>query len=99
MSTYRIADAIEKLADNFKKVMDEKNKIEKEKLAFEREKFLKLTDNNEDNRNEDNYIHYHEHEWVLESRYQIPTDPEYHWYYRYICTKCGEVKITTTDKL
>lgn len=99
MSTYRIADAIEKFADNFKKVMDEKNKIEREKLAFEKEKFLKLTDNNGYNSNEGNYEHDHVHEWVFESRYQIPTDPEYRWYYRYICSECGEIKITTTDKL
>lgn len=34
MSTYVIADAIEKLAKNFKEVMHEKNEIEKEKMAF-----------------------------------------------------------------
>ena len=31
MSTYAIADAIEKFAKNFKEVVSEKNKIEKEK--------------------------------------------------------------------
>ena len=90
--------AIEKFAENFKKVMDDKNKIEREKLAFEKEKFLKLSGNNEDN-NEDSYEHSHEHEWILESRYQIPEDLECRWYYRYICNKCGAVKITTTDVL
>ena len=94
MSLYIVASAIDKLADNFKKVMDDKNKIEREKLAFEKEKFLKLSSNNEDN-----YEHSHEHKWMLESRYQIQTDPEYRWYYRYICPECGEIKITTTDRL
>lgn len=39
MSTYAIADAINKFADNFKYAIGEKNQIEKEKLAFEKEKF------------------------------------------------------------
>ena len=39
MSTYAIADAIEKFANNFKYAIEAKNQIEKEKLAFEKEKF------------------------------------------------------------
>lgn len=46
MSTYAIADAIEKFANNFKYAIEaknqiekEKNQVEKEKLAFEKEKF------------------------------------------------------------
>lgn len=39
MSTYAIADAINKFADNFKYAIGAKNQIEKEKLAFEKEKF------------------------------------------------------------
>lgn len=39
MSTYYIADSIDKFTKAFKEVISEKNKIEKERLAFEKEKF------------------------------------------------------------
>lgn len=38
MSTYAIADAINKLADNLRYAIDASNQIEKEKLALEKEK-------------------------------------------------------------
>lgn len=97
MSTYAIADAIEKLAKNFKEVVSEKNKIEKEKLAFEKEKFefnkqqLKLTSDALD------YEHKTlcNHDWRFECSLVNMTGCGE----RYRCAKCGETKTVGIQSL
>lgn len=91
MSTYAIADAIEKFAYNFKYAIDAKNQIEKDRLAFEKEKFEfnkafeeeKLKSNNQDN-----CIH----EWISCGAAMItvksPTTPIGCYEYL-VCEKCG----------
>lgn len=92
MSTYAIADAIEKFARNFKEVISEKNKIEKEKLKLEKEKFefnkqqleLNIELHNKESINKCN------HNWKYESTSYSPKDMCYTQ--KYICTWCGETK-------
>ena len=76
MSTYYIADAIEKLAQNFKEVMDEKNRIERERLEFEKEKFKQLLKQPKETK-ECN------HEWK-----EVIEFMDVYWY----CKKCGEIR-------
>lgn len=83
MSTYHIADAIEKLANNFKEVMDEKNRIEREKLEFEKERFKQLTLS--EHQQEEC-----EHNWVYTDSTFDPSFMEY--YTAYTCSKCGKTK-------
>ena len=83
MSTYAIANAIERLAENFKKVMDDKNKIEREKLEFEKEKFKQITNQECD------------HDWELLDEW-FDTDNKY-VLYRYLCKKCGETKFESEN--
>ena len=83
MSTYAIADAINKLADNIKYAIGAKNQIEKDKLAFEKEKFEIHKQKQEQNCN---------HEWTSCGAAMItvksPTTPIGCYEYL-VCTKCG----------
>lgn len=86
MSTYAIADAIEKLADNCKyavHAINDRNKIEREKLEFEREKF-------ENHKQKQEEIC--DHKWIGHGAAVItvksPTTPIGCYEYL-ICEKCG----------
>jgi predicted SprT family Zn-dependent metalloprotease len=90
MSTYAIADAIERLAKNFKEAVSEKNKIEREKLEFEREKFefdkqqLKSTSGTLDYECKT----FCNHDWRFECSLVNMTGCGE----RYRCAKCGDTK-------
>ena len=83
MSTYYIADSIDKFTKAFKEVIREKNSIEKEKLAFEKEKFefekkkLEL----ESNKQQETC----EHKWFVTGSSINSGGATYH----YTCSKCG----------
>lgn len=110
MSTYAIADAINKLADNIKYAIGERNQIEKDKLAFEKEKFefekkkeqynKELQDENLDDLISNHIKNQCNHNWKFESYVCFPQDMCY--MKKYVCSKCGETKteeepmITTT---
>ena len=86
MSTYAIADAINKLADNIKYAIGAKNQIEKDKLAFEKEKFEFYKQQfNTDTKP------ICEHEWRYRSQGSIG--------HHYICTKCGTMKVVPLENL
>lgn len=83
MSTYYIADSIDKFTKAFKEVISEKNKIEKERLAFEKEKF-------EFEKKKEEYKHEEkcEHEWEMTGSSIDSFDVVHH----YVCSKCGKKK-------
>lgn len=83
MSTYAIADAINKLADNFKYAIGAKNQIEKDKLAFEKEKF-----EFEKKKEECKHKEECEHEWEITGTSINSFDVVHH----YTCSKCGKKK-------
>lgn len=99
MSTYAIADAIEKFANNFKYAIDAKNQIEKEKLAFEREKFeyyrkqLNLNESNNKPNTEDKARC--NHDWIYDCAIvDLLGRREQHR-----CRLCGELKVVETARI
>lgn len=91
MSTYAIADAIDKFAKNFKEVVSEKNQIEKEKLAFEKEKYDFKKALKEEIMKPKNCCH----NWVTEVRKSDYIDEqgnEYCAVYQH-CRECGTTDI------
>ncbi len=96
MSTYAIADAINKFAENFKYAISEKNKVEKEKLAFEKEKFefgkqrLNAKEHNNNRRNNSEC----EHDWRVVGSVQGTVA----MYRVFVCPKCGAQQTEKTIK-
>jgi hypothetical protein len=99
MSTYAIANAIEKFANNFKYAIDAKNQIEKEKLAFEKEKFeyyrKQLNLNESDNKpNKEDKVRCN-HDWIYDcSVIDLLGRRE-----RHRCRLCGELKVVETARI
>ena len=99
MSTYAIADAIEKFANNFKYAIDAKNQIEKEKLAFEKEKFeyyrkqLNLNESNNKPNKEDKVRC--NHDWI----YDCSVTDLLGRRERHRCRLCGELKVIETARI
>ena len=101
MSTYVIADAINKLADNLKYAIGARNQIEKEKLAFEKEKF-------EFNKQQ---LNLNENAFGTNKHYECEVSCNHDWRFechivsmdgcaeRHRCAKCGEVKTMKVEAL
>lgn len=101
MSTYAIADAIEKFAENFKYAVGARNQIEKDKLAFEKEKFEYYKKQlNESNNKQSVQMSYGcevpcRHDWVYDcSVVDILGRKE-----RHRCRLCGEFKTVETARM
>ena len=96
MSTYAIADAINKFADNFKCAIGAKNQIEKDRLAFEKEKFefskqrLNTKEHNNNRRNNSEC----EHAWRIVGSVQGTVA----MYRVFVCPKCGAQQTEKTIK-
>lgn len=103
MSTYAIADAINKLADNFKYAISEKNKIEREKLEFEKEKFefnkkqLNLSEPDNKSNTEKDYegkVRCN-HDWVYDCTVTDLLGRREH----HRCRLCGQLKVIETARM
>jgi hypothetical protein len=96
MSTYAIADAINKFADNFKYAIGAKNQIEKERLEFEKEKFEFSKQQSDTNDKQDK----HEleckckHDW----RFVGSVQGTVAMYRVYVCPICGAQQTEKTIK-
>lgn len=95
MSTYAIADAIEKFANNFKYTIEARNQIEKEKLAFEKEKleYYKAIEEEKFKLNKPKKDC--NHNWIIEVRKSDYID-EYHNEYCVVhqyCCECGATDV------
>ena len=101
MSTYAIANAIEKFANDFKYAIESKNQIEKEKLAFEREKFeyykKQLNESNNKQSAEMSYVCEVpcNHDWVYDCHVVDFLGHKE----RYRCRLCGETRTTEIQAL
>lgn len=103
MSTYLIADAIEKFANDFKEVIREKNKIEREKLEFEKEKFefnkkqLNLSEPDNKPNTEEGFGREARcpHDWV----YDCSVTDLLGRRERHRCRLCGELKVIETARM
>lgn len=82
MSTYLVADQIERFRKSFKEVISERNQIEKDKLKFEKEKFEFEKKKFELSKQQEEVC---KHDWQFKHGGTL--------YDFYTCSKCGLHKV------